>query len=153
MACGTTCVASHRNTTVKKPGAGLSGKWLLAATAAIALGVGGGALRLHLKNRAPAPPIRKSGAALIESNGGLTVSGKIRPQHIVPVKAGMDGDLDAFLVDVGQDVYQGQVLARIGTQELDSSREAIANAVDHAQERVSRAETVAAGARLEQSRR
>jgi len=68
------------------------------------------------------------------------------------VGAQVNGVIDAFLVDVGQDVYQGQVLARIGTQELDSAREAIANAVDHAQERVNRAETAVAGARLEQSR-
>jgi multidrug resistance efflux pump len=82
----------------------------------------------------------------------VTLSGAIRPQHVVGVGAQVNGVIDAFLVDVGQDVFQGQVLARIGTQELDSSREAIANAVDHAQERVNRAETVAAGARLEQSR-
>ena len=152
MACGTTCVASHRNTTVKKPGAGLSGKWLLAATAAIALGVGGGALRLHLKNRAPAPPIRKSGAALIESNGGLTVSGKIRPQHIVPVKAGMDGDLDAFLVDVGQDVFEGQAPARIGASGLEQARGAAEAAVNGAQDQVARAESAVAAARMDWSR-
>jgi multidrug resistance efflux pump len=82
----------------------------------------------------------------------VTLSGAIRPQHFVGVGAQVNGVIDAFLVDVGQDVYQGQVLARIGTQELDSAREAIANAVDHAQERVNRAETAVAGARLEQSR-
>jgi multidrug resistance efflux pump len=82
----------------------------------------------------------------------VTLSGTIRPQHVVGVGAQIDGVIDAFLVDVGQDVYQGQVLARIGSQGLDSSREAAASAVDHAQERVNRAETAVAGARLEQSR-
>jgi multidrug resistance efflux pump len=68
------------------------------------------------------------------------------------VGAQVNGVIDAFLVDVGQDVYQGQVLARIGSQGLESSRGAAASAVDHAQERVSRAEAAVAGVRLEQSR-
>jgi multidrug resistance efflux pump len=145
-------VASHRNTTGKKPGPRLSGKWLLAAIAAIALGVGGGALSLHWKNRAPAAPIRKSGAALLESNGEVTVSGKIRPQHIVPVKAGMDGDLDAFLVDVGQEVFEGQALAHIGASGLDLARGAAEAAVSAAQDQVARAESAVAAARMESSR-
>ena len=152
MACGITCVESHRNTTVKKPGAGLSGKWLLAAIAAVALGVGGGAVWFHWKGRAPAAPIRKSGAALIESNGQTTVSGKIRPQHIVPVKAGLEGDLDSFLVDVGQDVFEGQELARIGASGLEQARGAAEAAVTGAQEQVARAETAVTAARMDWSR-
>jgi multidrug efflux pump subunit AcrA (membrane-fusion protein) len=151
-ACGTTCVPSHRHTTVTKPGGGLSGKWLLAAIAAIALGVGGGALSLHWKRRAPAAPIHKGGAALLESNGQVTVSGKIRPQHIVPVKAGMDGDLDNFLVDVGQDVFEGQALARIGASGLEQARGAAEAAVSAAQDQVARAESAVAAARMESSR-
>lgn len=145
-------MASHRNTTAKKPGAGLSGKWLLAVIAAIALGVGGGALSLHWKNRAPAAPIRKSGAALLRSNGEVTVSGKIRPQHIVPVKAGMDGDLDSFLADVGQDVFEGQALARIGASGLELARGAAETAVSAGQDQVARAESTVAAARMESSR-
>jgi HlyD family secretion protein len=145
-------VESHRNTAVKKPGAGLPGRWLLAAIAAIALGVGGGALTLYWKRRAPAAPIRKSGAALLQRSGEATVSGKIRPQHIVPVKAGMDGDLDRFLVDVGQDVFEGQELARIGASGLETARAAAEAAVSGAQDQVAGAESAVAAARLESSR-
>ena len=130
----------------------MSGKWLLAAIAAIALGVGGGAFSLRWKNRAPAAPIHRSGAALLQSNGEVTVSGKIRPQHIVPVKAGMDGDLDAFLVDVGQDVFEGQALARIGASGLEQARAAAEAAVNAAQDQVARAESAVAAARMESSR-
>jgi len=145
-------VASHRNATVQKRGAGLSGKWLLAAIAAIALGVAGGALSLHWKHRAPAAPTRTSGAALLQNNGEVAVSGKIRPQHIVTVKAGMDGDLDAFLVDVGQDVFEGQALARIGASGLEQARAAAEAAVTTAQDQVARAESAVAAARMESSR-
>jgi HlyD family secretion protein len=130
----------------------VSGKWLLAAMAAIALGVGGAAFSLHWKRRAPAAPLHKSGAALLQSNREVTVSGKIRPQHIVPVKAGMDGDLDAFLVDVGQDVFEGQALARIGASGLELARGAAETAVNGAQDQVARAESAVAAARMESSR-
>jgi multidrug resistance efflux pump len=130
----------------------MRGKWALVSVAAVLAGVAGGVLSLRYRRPAPAPAVRAAGAAVLLPANQVTLSGTIRPQHVVGVGAQIDGVIDAFLVDVGQDVYQGQVLAHIGSQELDSSREAVANAVDRAQERVSRAETVAAAARLEQSR-
>jgi multidrug resistance efflux pump len=130
----------------------MRGKWALLSAAAVLAGFAVGALSLRHRRPAPVPPVRAAGAAVLLPVNQVTLSGAIRPQHFVGVGAQVNGVIDAFLVDVGQDVYQGQVLARIGTQELDSAREAIANAVDHAQERVNRAETAVAGARLEQSR-
>jgi HlyD family secretion protein len=62
------------------------------------------------------------------------------------------GFIEALLVDPGQDVFEGQVLARIGAQGLESSRESAASVLEHAQEQVVRAEAVLAGARLELSR-
>ena len=126
-------------------------KWALLSVAAVLAGVAGGVLSLRHRRPAPALPVRAAGPAVLPANQ-VTLSGAIRPQHIVGVGAQVNGVIDAFLVDVGQDVYQGQVLARIGSHGLDSSREAAASAVDHAQERVIRAEAAVAGARLEQSR-
>ncbi len=129
---------------------GLSGKWLLAALASIALGVAGGAIWLH--RRAPAAPVRKSGAALLQTNGEATIAGTIRPQHIVPVKPAMDGNLDAFLVDVGQEVFEGQALARIGASGLELARGAAEAAMSAAQDQVTHAESAVAAARMEWSR-
>ncbi|MBZ5728300.1 MAG: efflux RND transporter periplasmic adaptor subunit [Acidobacteriia bacterium] len=126
-------------------------KWIWLSTAAVAAGVGGGALSLRYRVRAPAAPVRPSGAAVIAS-AEVTLTGKIRPQHLTPVAAAAGGIIDAFLADVGQDVYTGQVLARIGASGLESAREAAASAVEHGQDQVSRAEAVVAGARLEASR-
>src|SRR5271157_2310181 len=126
-------------------------KWALLSVAAVLAGVAGGGLSLRYRRPAPAPPVRAAGSAVLPANQ-VTLSGPIRPQHVVGVGAQVNGVIEAFLADVGQDVYQGQVLARIGSQGLESSREAAASAVDHAQERVSRADAAAAGARLEQSR-
>jgi multidrug resistance efflux pump len=129
----------------------MRGKWVLLSVAAVLAGVAGGALSLRYRRPAPALPVRAAGPAVLPANQ-VTLSGAIRPQHIAGVGAQVNGVIEAFLVDVGQDVYQGQVLARIGSQGLESSREAAASAADHAQERVSRAEAAVAGARLEQSR-
>ena len=129
----------------------MRGKWALLSVAAVLAGVAGGVLSLRYRRPAPALPVRAAGPAVLPANQ-VTLSGAIRPQHVVGVGAQVNGVIEAFLVDVGQDIYQGQVLARIGSQGLDSSREAAASAVDHAQERVNRAEAAVAGARLEQSR-
>jgi multidrug resistance efflux pump len=129
----------------------MRGKWVLLSVAAVLAGVAGGVLSLWHRRPAPALPVRAAGPAVLLLNQ-VTLSGTIRPQHIVGVGAQVAGVIDAFAVDVGQDVYQEEVLARIGSQGLDSSREAAASAVDHAQEQVNRADTAVAGARLEQSR-
>jgi multidrug resistance efflux pump len=82
----------------------------------------------------------------------ITLQGKIRPQHTIGVAANVPGFIENFLVEPGQDVYQGQVLARIGAQGLESSREAANAAVEKAQEQVTRAEAGLAQARMEGSR-
>jgi len=82
----------------------------------------------------------------------VTLSGKIRPQNVTGVAATVDGFLDAFLVDVGEEVFEGQVLARIGSQGLEADRQLAAAAVESAQDQVSKAEAAITAARLEASR-
>jgi HlyD family secretion protein len=129
----------------------MRGKWLLFSVVAVMAGIGAGALSMHWKGRS-APPVRKAGAALIETGSEVTLSGKLRPQHIVTVKADIDGDIDAFQVDVGQDVFEGEVLARIGSSGLENQRDSVAAAVSNAEGQVARAESNAASARMESSR-
>lgn len=129
----------------------MPGKWFLIAVAAVLAGMGAAALSQHWKARTAAP-VRTTGAALIPAGQEVTLSGKLRPQHITTVKADTDGDIDAFLVDVGQDVFEGEVLARIGASGLEAQREAAATAATNAEGQVAKAESAVAGARLEASR-
>jgi HlyD family secretion protein len=124
-------------------------RWWIVSALALALVVGGLALR-----RKPAPATSKpqTAASLPETASQITLQGKIRPQHILGVAAGVQGLIEAFMVEPGEEVFQGQVLARIGAQTLESSRESAANALEHAQDQVNRAEAVLAAARLELSR-
>jgi multidrug resistance efflux pump len=127
----------------------MRGKWLLISLAAVLAAAGAGALSMHWKSR-PASPVRQAGAALIPPASEVTLPGKLRPQHIATVKA--EGDIDALLVDVGEDVFAGEVLARIGASGLAERRDAATAAVTAAEDLVSGAESKAANARLEASR-
>ena len=110
-----------------------------------------GALSLRWKGRAAAP-VRDNGAAPIPPPSEVILLGKLRPQHIVTVKADSAGDIDALLVDVGEDVFAGEVLARVGDSGLAERRETSAAAVSAAEDLASKAESKAANARLEASR-
>jgi multidrug efflux pump subunit AcrA (membrane-fusion protein) len=70
----------------------------------------------------------------------------------VPVGAAVAGTIDSFLVDVGQDVFEGQLLARISNQDLESARQEAARAAQNAQEKVNSVEGRIIAARLDASR-
>ena len=93
-------------------------------------------------NAAPADPAPRD----------LNLPGKIQAQHVVPVGASVTGAIDAFLVEVGQDVSEGQLLARIGSQSLESAHEEAARVAQNAQEKVNSIESRIIAARLEASR-
>jgi multidrug resistance efflux pump len=94
---------------------------------------------------------RAAGAVLLKTND-LTISGTIRAQHITGVAAAVEGNIEAFSADVGDEVFEGQVLARVGSAGLETSREQAASGVEHAQQQVSIAESGVNNARLESSR-
>jgi HlyD family secretion protein len=125
-------------------------KWVLLSVAVILAGVGAGALAIWFRRPAP-PPLRSVGAAVVV-NHEITLHGKIRPQHIVVVVAPVNGLVEALPVEVGQEVYRDQVLARVGAQGLESAREAAASDLEHAQDQVAKAEAAVSTARLEESR-
>jgi multidrug resistance efflux pump len=128
----------------------MRGKWVLLTVAVVLAGVGAGALSMWPR-RAALPPARATGAAVIV-NPEITLQGRIRPQHIISVAAPTTGLVEALLVDVGQEVYRDQVLARVGVLGLESAREAAASDLEHAQDQVAKAESAVTNARLEESR-
>jgi HlyD family secretion protein len=129
----------------------MRGKWILISVAAVLAGAGAGALSLHWKSGSAAP-VRKSGAALIETQAEITLRGNLRPQHVVSVKSEIAGDIDSLIVDVGEDVFAGEVLAQIGSAGLEDQRNAAETAAAEAREQSARAESNVAAARLEASR-
>ncbi len=129
----------------------MRGKWLLAGGSVILVALATGALtRLRREASAKAPEIRKSQAG--EAPHDLSLPGKIQAQHVIPVGAPVTGTIDSFLVDVGQDVYEGQLLAHIAGQSLEAARQEAARAAQNAQEKVNAIEGRIIAARLEASR-
>ncbi|MEO8595515.1 MAG: hypothetical protein ABI759_19500 [Candidatus Solibacter sp.] len=129
------------------------GKWIpvVAGVTILAIAIGVVVLRARRKP-VQAPSAAATAAAITAANKEVTLQGKIRPQHLRGVTPAQGGYIEAFLVEPGQDVYEGQVLAKIGAQSLESAREVAQEALEKAQEQVTKAEAVVSAARLEVSR-
>jgi multidrug resistance efflux pump len=80
------------------------------------------------------------------------LSGKIRAQSIVGVAPPVEGTVGALFVDVGQDVFEGQLLARITNEGLETGQQTAQKILDNAQSRVNTLESEIVTARLEASR-
>jgi multidrug resistance efflux pump len=128
----------------------MTAKWAWLAVAAVAIGVVAGALSLRHRQPTQAPPA--PAAAAIALPASLTLNGKIRAAHVIGVAAQVPGNIDAFAVDVGDEVTQGQELASVGGTVLQSDREEAASSVEKAQARVESADKAVAAAQLEASR-
>jgi multidrug resistance efflux pump len=125
-------------------------KWVAVSGSLILAAVAGGAFN-WIKRSSPQEPTPVANAAKPTALD-LSLPGKIQALRVVRVGATATGTIESFLADVGQDVAEGQLLAHIGSQGLESAREEAARTVRHAQERVSALESQIIAARLEASR-
>jgi multidrug efflux pump subunit AcrA (membrane-fusion protein) len=125
----------------------------VALTLAAALGLGGAAL---WKLRRPAPAVTKAApandASTLPPGAEVSLSGKIEARSVVAVPAPIEGTVDEFLVETGQEVAEGQLLARILNQAMSDASEAAAEEVTRVEARIANLEATLAQARLEASR-
>jgi multidrug resistance efflux pump len=82
----------------------------------------------------------------------VLLTGKIRARNVVGVGAAVQGNIEVFLADVGQEVEENQLLARVANQGLETGRELASVSLDNAQARVTKIEAAITSARLESSR-
>ncbi|MDQ6664407.1 MAG: hypothetical protein M3Z23_08435 [Acidobacteriota bacterium] len=104
-------------------------------------------LRQSIKIAPPPPKIKQKAASAT-----FAFPGKIRAQHSIPVRATVNGEVGSFLVDAGQDVYEGQLLARIVNPGLETGRETAAKEAETAQGKINSLDSAIIAARLESSR-
>src|SRR5882724_7296372 len=93
----------------------------------------------------------KSAAAEAPAHAPLPdihLSGKIRAQQVVGVPPPLDGSVAAFYADVGQEVFEGQLLARIANMGLETGQQAAQKEAETAQSRVNSMESEIIAARL-----
>src|ERR1035441_1211788 len=135
-----------------QPVSDMRGKWIPVSVGLVLFGLAVGVVVWRGRRHPVAPPAATTAAAIAVARHEITLQGKIRPRHVTGVGASVPGFIEAFLAEPGQEVYRGQVLARIGAQGLESAREVAQAALDGAQEQASRAEAAGTDARLELSR-
>jgi HlyD family secretion protein len=130
----------------------MRGKWfvLLGSVVLVALaGFGVTALlRAPAKQTRAAPPQAQTPAPA----GDINLTGKIRPQQVINVASPLEGTIGAFFVEVGQEVFEGQLLARITNGGLEEGQQAARRDYENAQSRVNTLEGEIIAARLEASR-
>jgi len=79
----------------------------------------------------------------------IEVPGRVEALHTVPVSVSIAGEVDSFSADVGQEVFEGQVLARISNQGLETGRDSVQRTLQASEQKLSTLETTISAARLE----
>lgn len=123
------------------------GKWLLFSVTVILIGVGAGAVSLlHRERQTQARPAEKPAAV------DVSLPARVQARHMVSVGAEISGEIQELPVEPGQEVSEGEVLARIANQGLRSTEESATAATDFAQSHVNKIESSITAARMEASR-
>ena len=82
----------------------------------------------------------------------ITLTGRVQARSVLNVRAPIEGIIERFLANVGDDVFEGEVLAHIKSAKLDANQETAQAAAERAQARLHDLETSLTAARLEASR-
>ncbi|MGE5569390.1 MAG: HlyD family secretion protein [Rhodospirillales bacterium] len=126
----------------------------LVLTGAVVVLVAAGAAALLLFRRAQEPP--KPGGAKDTKTAAIgaeiSLPGTIRAQSVVAVPAPAGGTLQELLVEIGERVFEGQLLGRIENTGLEVEHQQAAAEVASTQERVDQLQSEMINARLEASR-
>ena len=130
----------------------MRGKWLLFGGIAILLGLAAGAISVWRRQAKPAPAPVAAPVAALAPGTEVSLPGKVEAREVVGVQAPSDGTIAEYLVAVGEEVFEGQLIARIANTSLQSAQEKAKEVADKAQERVNVLESQMLAARLEASR-
>lgn len=118
---------------------------------AVLLAAAGGAYTVWKRSAVkPAPVVVQQ--QQLPAGAELSLQGKIEAREVISVQAPSDGTIEEYIVSVGEEVFEGQMLARIHNPALESRREVAKQDADKTQERVNVMESQLLAARLEASR-
>jgi HlyD family secretion protein len=130
----------------------MSRRWLLTGVSVLAMGCVAGGLALWRRQTAGPPAVDAKTPETDVLPAEITVPGQVHARSVVAVGPQVSGVVEAFLADVGQEVFEGQLLARIRSQGLEAARQIALESQQSAQAKVSSLEAAIIAARLEASR-
>ncbi|MBL8228392.1 MAG: hypothetical protein JNL98_07945 [Bryobacterales bacterium] len=129
----------------------MRGKWLLLSGTLILLAVAAGTLSV-LRKPAPPPPPKQEEVRGPQAGDEISMPGKIQAAHIVAIAAPVDGTLDTWLVEAGQEVLEEQELGHVTNAGLESAQEQAQEELDRVQSRISNLEASILAGKLEAAR-
>jgi HlyD family secretion protein len=134
----------------------LRGKWVIIAAVIILGSIGIGALSSLYGPKRPLPKdTSKTVAQPVDpfpSGAVISLQGKVEAQQVVSVGAKVNGQLSELYFEPGQEVYEGQLIAKVRNRKLESERDRANEDLEAIQTRLSNAESSMLAARLEGSR-
>jgi multidrug resistance efflux pump len=131
----------------------MRGKWLLFSGIAVLVAIAAGTLSL-LRRSVTSEPRLVVPAPSPSPPAGAEVSlpGKIRAHKVITVAAPIDGTIEFVAGDVGQEVYEGQLLAQIKNTGLETAHQEATAEAEQAQTRLNTLQGNLIAGRLEASR-
>ena len=99
----------------------------------------------------PAPQA-SAPVAKAETPADISIPAVLQATATTLIPVPLEGKIQSFQVEVGAEVFEGQLLARIRSEGLESTREAAELDLERAETRVKNLESVLTAARLEASR-
>jgi len=121
----------------------MSPKWMIGCGVIAAVAITGGVVATQRALKPQAKPLRTETVQQGDVEIKVVETGSIEPLRKVDVKSKAGGRISRLLVDAGAIVQQGQVIATIDPQEIDSQVEALRAQMAGAQARVEAARKAA----------
>jgi len=131
----------------------MKGKWLLISASIILLAIAAGAInRLRRQQQAPPPKQQPVQTEAPKQGDEIAIMGKIQAAHITPLAAPVDGYLEAWDIEVGQEVAEGQLIGNIQNSGLAAAKQIAQEQLESLQNRIANVESQILAARLEAAR-
>jgi multidrug resistance efflux pump len=126
---------------------------LVLGAVVILAAVGAGAISVLWRERAkPAAQAATQRIPTAPPGPDVSLEGKIKALHIVAVPVPVEGKVDVFHVEVGQEIFEGQLLAQIRNESLTGAEEQATQLAERARNRINDLEAALIAQRLEGSR-
>ncbi len=124
-------------------------RWISAA--AVLIAIAGAAVFLSLRSAPKSAPVAAP-AIPAPAPTEIVLTARVAPRTILAVNAPIEGTLDAFFVEVGAEVIEGQLLGRVRNPKGDTSVQQAQADLEGAQNRLTQLNGELLSARLEASR-